>query len=403
MEKPVTEHNPALVALDDENEIVEVVQALASQAGFDAFGTTSPDSFHEAVQARDPEVIVLDLQMPELDGIEVLRGLADSKVRAGVILVTGVDRRTLDAAEYYAASKGLRVLDTVQKPFMPEDLLETFRAVRAAAAPLAADDLQRAIQNNELVVLYQPVAKRFPDGTWDIDSMEALVRWNHPAKGVLTPDAFLSMGEEAGLSASITDFVIQTALQELKAWQASRLALGLRVNISASLIADADFPDRLENLANELEVDPASLTLEVNETALITEHPDMFDIMTRLRVKNMNLAIDDFGIGYSSLTQLVRTPFNEMKIDTSLIMRAPESREARIMVETLVELAHKLDLMVCAEGVETKETLSFLDSIQCDFAQGYLISPAVKPGDVAAAIENWEYRQKPVRQAAQQS
>lgn len=398
----MSDSNPRLVALDDEHEIVEVVGALAQQAGFDAIATTSPESFRKAVEERDPDIIVLDLQMPEVDGIEILRGLG-GKTGAGVILVTGVDRRTLDAAEYYATSKGLKILATIQKPFMPEELLETLKSARSGAAPLSAGDLEAAIQNDELAVLYQPVAKRFPDGTWDISSMEALVRWNHPVRGELTPDVFLAMGEEAGLISAITDFVIQTAVQELKAWHANRMALDLRINISASLIADADFPDRLENVLQELELDPALLTLEVNETAMIAEHPDMFDIMTRLRVKNMNLAIDDFGIGYSSLTQLVRTPFNEMKIDTSLIMKAPGSREARIMVETLVELAHKLNLVVCAEGVETKETLSFLDSIQCDFAQGFFISRAVGPADVMSAIESWEYRQKPVRQAAGQT
>jgi EAL domain-containing protein (putative c-di-GMP-specific phosphodiesterase class I) len=286
---------------------------------------------------------------------------------------------------------------------MPEELLEILSSACADAVPLSAGDLEAAIQRNELAVLYQPVAKRFPDGTWDISSMEALVRWNHPTKGVLAPDAFLSMGEQAGFMSAITDFVIQTAVQQLKAWRSNRVGLDLRVNISASLIADANFPDRLENLLRELELDPALLTLEVNETAMIAEHPDMFDIMTRLRIKNMNLAIDDFGIGYSSLTQLVRTPFNEMKIDTSLIMTALASREARIMVETLVDLAHKLNLIVCAEGVETTETLSFLDSIQCDYAQGYLISKAVAPADVPAAIESWQFRQKPVQEGAQQS
>lgn len=389
----MSNRQPMLLALDDDQEIGDIVGAVAQQAGFEVEVTSSPGPFHDAVRLRDPDVIVLDLQMPEMDGIQILRSLADQAVRAGIVLVTGMDERTITAAEQYGKSKGLLVLSTLQKPFMPEDLLEKLLSARSATAPLTAKDLEDAIDNHELTVYYQPTVRRFADGTWDIGSMEALLRWDHPARGILTPDAFLNVGEESGLIGPMTDFVIQQGIEQLKGWQAKRLSLGLRVNIPAMLISDIDFPDRLERLLNQYQVDPPALTLEITETAMLDQNPDTFDILTRLRVKNINLAIDDFGVGYSSLTQLFRMPFNEMKIDKSLILGVPSSNEAKIMVDTLVELAHKLNLTVCAEGVETEEALEFLNSIGCDSAQGFLISRPVAPKDVPTVIDRWDRRQ----------
>jgi EAL domain-containing protein (putative c-di-GMP-specific phosphodiesterase class I) len=125
---------------------------------------------------------------------------------------------------------------------------------------------------------------------------------------------------------------------------------------------------------------------------MLQEHAETFDILTRLRVKGLNLAIDDFGIGYSSLTKLFQMPFNEMKIDRSLIHSIPQSKEACIMVETLVELAHKLNLTACAEGVETEEAFAFLDEVYCDAAQGYLIGRPVPTNDVQGVIGQWSHR-----------
>jgi EAL domain-containing protein (putative c-di-GMP-specific phosphodiesterase class I) len=223
--------------------------------------------------------------------------------------------------------------------------------------------------------------------------MEALLRWNHPTRGLLTPESFLGIGEDYDLSRSMTDLVIQRGVEQLKAWQALRLNVGLRVNIAATLIADLEFPDRLQRILAEQEVDPSALTLEITETAMLDDNPDTLDILTRLRLKEINLAIDDFGIGYSSLTQLFRMPFNEMKIDKSLTLRVPQSKEARIMVEALIELAHKLNLTVCAEGVEHEEALTFLSSVACDSAQGYFISHPVAPQDVPEVIQRWDRRQ----------
>jgi EAL domain-containing protein (putative c-di-GMP-specific phosphodiesterase class I) len=202
------------------------------------------------------------------------------------------------------------------------------------------------------------------------------------------------MGEAGGMSRAMTDFVLQRGIEQLKGWEALRLRMGLRVNIAATLISDIAFPDRLETMLIEQSLDPEMLALEITETAMLEQTPDAFDILTRLRIKNIGLAIDDFGIGYSSLTQLFRMPFNEMKIDRSLVGRIVEAKEAWIMVDALVALAHKLNLVVCAEGVENQATLEALSGFGCDFAQGYHISPPVPPAEIPKIIARWDQQQQ---------
>jgi len=385
--------DPVLLALDDEEEIAETVCAIGAKAGFRAVSSTTPARIRELVDQHKPDVIVLDLQMPGLDGVSALRHLADVHSTAKIFLVTGMDERTIASAEQYGLRRGLTIFGTLQKPFDPGELFTRLERAHAAIRPLTAADLEQAIANGELVVHYQPIIRRFADNTWDVAAVEALLRWNHPIRGLLAPDAFIKMGEAGGLSRAITDFVLQRGIEQLKGWEAVRLRLGLRINVSATLISDIGFPDRLEAMLVEHSLDPEMLALEITETAMLEQTPDAFDILTRLRIKNIGLAIDDFGIGYSSLTQLFRMPFNEMKIDRSLVGRIIEAKEAWIMVDALVALAHKLNLVVCAEGVENQATLDALGGFGCDFAQGYHISPPVPAVEIPKIIARWDQSQ----------
>lgn len=376
-----------LFVIDDDIEVATLIGTIAERAGFKVATICDSTTVFDALQRDEPDAIVLDLQMPGLDGIQVLRALAERQAQAGILLVSGMDERIRAAAETFGSEKGLRLLGTMQKPFDPEVLLHTLRATFSATAPLTPADLQTAMNEEQLLLVYQPTVKRTRDGGWQVDSMEALLRWNHPERGLLSPAEFLAMGESSGLIRPMTDFVIQKGLMQLKGWQSRQIGLGLRVNLSASLLTDVEFPDRFETLIAELEVDPSTVTLEVIETAMLDQHPNTFDILTRFRLKRVNLAIDDFGIGYSSLTQLFRMPFNEMKIDKSLLQQVPQSSEARIMVEALVELAHNLNLTVCAEGVESQEVLDYLRDIGCDSAQGFFIGRPILPKDVADVLD----------------
>ena len=390
----IVQRDPVLLAFDDDREIVETICAIGVRAGFRTASSTSSDRLRELVETMKPDVVVLDLQMPGDDGVSALRYLADSRSTAKIFLVTGMDERTIAAAEQYGLRRGLSVFGTLQKPFDPDELLARFERAHASIRPLTPADLAQAIENGELVVHYQPIIRRFADSTWDVAAAEALLRWNHPVRGLLTPDSFVSMGEAHGLSRAMTDFVLQRGIEQLKGWEAQRLRIGLRVNISATLIADLAFPDRLERMLLEQAVDPEALALEITETGMLEQTPEAFDILTRLRIKNIGLAIDDFGIGYSSLTQLFRMPFNEMKIDRSLVGRIIESKEASIMVDALVSLAHKLNLTVCAEGVENRATLEELGRFGADLAQGYFIGTPVPPAELPPIIAHWDKQQR---------
>lgn len=388
--------NPVLLVLDDEEGIVEAVCALGARAGFQTVSSTRSDSIGELVANALPDVIILDLQMPGADGINVLRYLAETGCSAKIFLVTGMDQRTIASAEQYGLRRGLAVFGTLQKPFDPEELLAHLESAHAAIRPLTSIDLEHAIKNDELVVHYQPIIRRFADNTWDISSVEALLRWNHPIRGLLAPDSFVAMGEAHGLSRAMTDFVLQRGIEQLKGWEAVRLRIGLRVNVAATLIADVDFPDRLERMLREHSLDASCLALEITETAMLEQTPEALDILTRLRIKGVDLAIDDFGIGYSSLTQLFAMPFNEMKIDRSLVGKITQSKEAWIMVDALVSLAHKLDLTVCAEGVEDEATLESLSNFGCDYAQGYFVSRPVPASEIPRLVARWDLQQTPI-------
>lgn len=388
--------HPVLLVLDDEEAIVEAICALAAKAGFRTVSSTRADGIRGLVANEHPDVIILDLQMPGDDGISALRHLADIRCPAKIFLVTGMDQRTIASAMQYGLRRELIVVGALQKPFDPEELLAQLEKAHAAIRPLTSMDLEHAIANDELVVHYQPIIRRFADNTWDISSVEALVRWNHPIRGLLSPAQFVSMGEAHGLSRAMTDFVLQRGIEQLKGWEAVRLRIGLRVNVAATLISDIAFPDRLERMLAEQSLDASSLALEITETAMLEQTPEALDILTRLRIKNIDLAIDDFGIGYSSLTQLFSMPFNEMKIDRSLVGKITASKEAWIMVDALVSLAHKLNLTVCAEGVEDEATLEALSNFGCDYAQGYFVSQPVPAAEIPKIVARWERRQRPI-------
>lgn len=380
-----------LLVLDDDVEIGNLIGELGRRSGFDTVVTHDAEHFNEELGREAPDLVVLDLQMPKTDGIEILRELAASGVRANILLVSGMDKRTIASAENFGRQAELSVIGTVQKPFTPEEMLERLSTAGEAARRLTRDDLASAIENGELTLRYQPIVHRIRTDVWHAESVETLVRWQHPSLGMLVPSQFLSLidSDRGELMKQLTDFVFERGIRQLQVWQNSGYQIGLRVNVSAGLIADAHFPDRLEVLLEEHDVDPQLLTIEIRDATALGQSSKGSDILTRLRLKSINLSLDDFGAGGSALDGLYKLPFGEIKIDRALIADIATADGAMTLVGGLIDVAHRLEMSCCAVGVETAQQLEVLDRINCDRAQGFYVSGPVSAAKLPEVLAEW--------------
>ena len=391
-----------LLIVDDEPGVVDFITAAAHQLDFTVASAGTAADFLTLVDSFRPSLIVMDLHLPDGDGVELLRMLVARGFKAPIVIMSGVDERVLAAAYELGTSKGLKMYGTLAKPVLLPDLQMKLAAAQTTQnRALDAADLKRGIAAGEIVPYYQPKASLTERG-WIIDGVEALARWQHPQLGVVMPDEFVPLAERTGAIGDLTSSVLTAALAQLRAWNDEHLKLTCAVNVPPTLVTDLSFPDRVAALLGRYSLDGSQLVLEITETATMQNPTMTMDILTRLRVKRIGLSLDDFGTGYSSLTQLYQMPFNEMKIDKSLVLNVPHSREANTMVGSLIELGHNLGLKICAEGVENRAALDMLAILRCDRCQGFFISRAVPAHDISSLVSHWN-RESPAASFAAQS
>jgi EAL domain-containing protein (putative c-di-GMP-specific phosphodiesterase class I) len=279
---------------------------------------------------------------------------------------------------------------TILKPVSVLDLENTLNQALNACSSLTEAELATAIETQQLVLHYQPKLSFMPDGKTAIDSVEALVRWQHPQRGLLYPDAFIELAEKTGLIIGLTDCVVDLAIAQLKRWLDQGLELSVAINISPQNITNLEMPDKLVSKINKAGLEPKMFIMEITESAVMDNIDMITDVLTRIRIKNFALSMDDFGTGFSSLIQLYRLPFSELKIDRSFVPDIEHNEEARIIVKSLVDLAKNLGLSTCAEGVETKAILDYCKKIGCDRVQGYYISKPIVGCELFSFVRAWE-------------
>ena len=243
-------------------------------------------------------------------------------------------------------------------------------------------ELRNAIDNGELELHYQP--KLRVSGR-ELCGVEALVRWRHPVRGLLGPDQFIPAAEHSGLIRPLTAAVLTAALEQHRAWRAGGLLLPVAVNVSAGSLLDRAFPDLVGELIRRYDVAPGQLTIEITESAMITDPDRATALLADLRTLGARVSIDDFGTGYSSMNYLQSMPLDELKIDRQFTARILSTDSGRAIVGAIVELARALDLEVVVEGVEDEDTAAAIEEMGCDSAQGYLFCRPL----AAAALGAW--------------
>jgi EAL domain-containing protein (putative c-di-GMP-specific phosphodiesterase class I)/ActR/RegA family two-component response regulator len=357
-----------LLAIDDEPELLAILSRIAESSGFKADTTTDPEAFKAIVRSEELSVIVIDLQMPGCDGVELLEFLAAEKCRAAIALSSGFDSRVVTITKELGEKLGLNMASSLPKPVRAGALRALLDQHREARFEVDAGILREAIDGNQLELHFQPFIQLRERR---LIGWEGLVRWQHPLQGLIMPDRFISVAEREGLIDPLSDRVAELAVRQLAAWRDDGRNEFVSINLSAHNLADVRLPDRLERLCVQHNVPPNLLRLELTETAAMSDPIRMMTVLTRLRLKGFELALDDFGTGYSSLVQLHRLPFSELKIDQSFVRVMGQSEEAKLIVGLTITLAHGLNMQVVAEGVETGDLADQLSTDGCDIAQGY--------------------------------
>ncbi|MFN4283199.1 MAG: EAL domain-containing protein [Alphaproteobacteria bacterium] len=370
-----------LVALDDEALFCEFLAEAADQSGYDAFATTRPAEFFSHIERHPAALIVLDLRMPGMDGLQVLRRMAEDGVKAAILLASGADSRALDTAICLGRAHGLNMAGVIRKPIDMDALCSLLESQVDSASPLTPAGLKRAIAAGELSLHYQPILDLRAGRVF---AVEALARWRHSRLGMVMPSSFVKIAEQGGLIGALTDWALGEAVRQAAAWRAQGLALKIAVNISNAEAPDERLPERLERLCADAGVPTSAIALELTESAATRDPARAMEMLVRLRSKGFDLSIDDFGTGYSSLAQLQRLPFTALKIDRSFVSSVLSSETSASIVLAIVSLAHALGLTCIAEGVETAETLAFLKENGCDGAQGFHIAKPMLAAEIAA-------------------
>lgn len=393
-----TEISKRLLILDDDEAVGRTLGFIARGLGFEVRAFTHPNAFFDALDAWPPTHIAIDLVMPEMDGIEAIRLLAERGCRASIIITSGVGSRVLDSARRTATEQGLKEVHTISKPFSREALRRLLcdNSVRdtsppAQAGALHADEfviteerLRDGLAQHQLRLVYQP---KIACATRALAGFEALVRWAPTPTRLILPDRFLPLAESSGLIKLLTEQVCEQAIGWLSHNFPDASTLTLAINFSARNLADTQMAEWISDLCRQHRVDPAQVIMELTESSAMDDPVMALALLTRLRMKGFQLAIDDFGTGYSSLVQLVRLPFSELKVDKSFVMKALESHEARAVIRSIVDLGKSLGLQVTAEGVEDAATLEYITNEGCDFAQGYFISRPLQDREALAWAE----------------
>lgn len=398
-----------LLILDDDPLIGQTITAIAALAGLETRYTPHPEEFFRAVEEWRPTHIALDLIMPQMDGIQVLQSLALLGCSAAIIITSGVGTRVLEAAGRLAAEHGLNIAGVIPKPFTPAQLRQLLLSdvpgppdagergnaqsdAPAPAAELDADELRRALLSGAIIPYYQP---KVVCATGALAGFEVLARWRHPDRGLISPARFVPLAEATGLIDELTLRVTDQALRWFAplgkasnstnpavASNGAAMGIQLAVNISARTLSNTALFDQIRDRCQQLGIAAECLSFELTESSAMDDPIASLDLLTRLRMQGFHLALDDFGTGFSSMLQLVRLPFSEIKIDKSFVMTAMQSQESRTVTRFIVDLGHSLGLRCTAEGVEDLHTLAYLQTIGCDLAQGYAIAHPM-PGDVA--------------------
>jgi EAL domain-containing protein (putative c-di-GMP-specific phosphodiesterase class I)/ActR/RegA family two-component response regulator len=365
------------------------------------FQTRGPEALERLKSGSAAQLLILDLHLPDMDGIRFMRELLQIRSDLELVLVSGENRRLLETTVNLGRSMGLNVLGALPRPLELASLKSLLnRKIKSGAGnddsqtlnrPLAKTDLQEGLAgdwaNNRPVLLYQPIVSLL---TGNIVCVEVLTRWWNRERGLLTPEKFLPLAEKFGLLDELSRLIYQQTLKQVADWLSHDQKISAAINVSINSFNDPDFANFLIDAAAEHKIDCARLVFEMAETQTSSVQPRCLESLLTLRLKGFRLSIDDFGTGSSSLTHLKNIPFTELKIDREFVTGASDNAASRSILEASVNLAKRLNIAIVAEGVESRQDWDLVEALQCDYVQGYYCGKPMDNKAFLAHLESWQ-------------
>lgn len=389
-----------IIIMDDDVDYASFVLDVATSLGLNCIITSNPNDFMKIFDS-EVSLVFLDLNIPNINGLDLLRFIETKKGTCDIILMSGVENRILEAAEAFAKSLNLSIVGRFQKTIRLAELegllkristkkeeaaAERLPTVQKEAPTYTREELELAINNDEFVVFYQP---KIDIATRGFYGVEALVRWLSKDQHLIFPDQFINQTESLGLIDALGWVIMKKAIKEIEDVQNKiKLPFKTSINVSPVTLKDLEFPNKFFEIMKESTLTPDKIIFEITESGLINELSSALEIFTRLRLHDIHLSIDDFGTGYAMLQQLKIIPATELKIDKSFVQSMLTDNSARIIVTKVIEIGHELGMKVVAEGVETKEQFHFLQTYHCDIAQGYFFSKPISKVDLLLWIDD---------------
>ena len=333
-----------------------------------------------------PDIAIVDLEMPVMDGVELIELMHQRQLAIPLIVVSSRELVLIDTVEAMARNLGVPVVAGIRKPLQRESLSAAFEqwtreqaepgvvASSAPAPPIAARDLAQAIESGAIAAHYQPKVEM---ARGVVCGVEALARWTHPSLGEIRPDRFIELAEREGLIHALTLSVLRQAFGVAARWNAMGLRLSMAVNLSPRLLEEPVLVRELSALLEEHGLEARQIVLEITESSVVDCMGVALGVLARLRLKGFGLSIDDYGTGFSSMQQLARIPFSELKIDRAFVHGANQRTNLRVILRSALDMSRQLGLATVAEGIETLADWQLVRDFGCGVGQGFLASPAM--------------------------
>lgn len=384
-----------ILVVDDSATMRDMLTQYLQTGDYTVATANSGEQALDLLKTEKYDIIITDLEMPELDGYGLIRSISELDWDPAVILVSQHDERARHAARELAMAYSVNLLGTLSKPIDKTLLFASLNEVASTRSAsysgsetiLAESEFMRGLMTDGLAPVFQP---KVDLNTGKLVAAEAFARWRAPGGGLLGAGAVIRVAREKGYMDVLTYRMLELALEQQGKWKREGKIVPLSINVSSENLRKEDFADVVSGLAEQFDVEPDMVRLELAESDFQVDERIPLEVLSRLHMRGFGLALDDFGTGFASLMRLQSIPFDEMIIDREFIGRASDDKVARIILDSAIDLSHKLGLKCTCEGIENEELLKMARELGADLVQGYHIGKPMSPAELLIWLEDFD-------------